>query len=426
MSTHTANLDRLAATGLPIHVTELDIDGPTDAVQLADYQRIFPVFWEHPAVRGITLWGYRPGHWRTAQGAYIVLENGAERPAMVWLQEYVAATDLAAWVRLGGLNQVYDGTPRAVTVTTIPEGLPVAVTYNGSTTPPTAPGSYAVVATVTGEDAFGSAEGTLVISASAVSRHAPRIAGTLAGSAQMLLPENVSLAGGVVVSGDLLVPGSPQVLLNGSPSYGGTVEGSGDPAPSGYAVTLSGAAALRHVVRATDPVEMPSVPTPTPPSGTRDVVLRSPGESPGAFSTLRDLSLRENVGQVVVPPGSYGTFSATSGSGFTLGSPAAGVPAVYNLQGLTLKEGSRLEIRGPVILNVGSGVTIQGEAGNSGKPEWLTLRISSGGITVDGVVLDAYVIAPGGIATVNTGGTVRGGVAADRIVIRSGGGLITP
>jgi endo-1,4-beta-xylanase len=89
MSTHLASLDSLAATGLPIYVTELDIDGPTDEVQLADYQRIFPVFWEHPAVKGITLWGFRPGHWRTAQGAYIVLDNGAERPAMKWLQAYV-------------------------------------------------------------------------------------------------------------------------------------------------------------------------------------------------------------------------------------------------------------------------------------------------------------------------------------------------
>jgi endo-1,4-beta-xylanase len=89
MSTHKENLDLLAATGLPIYVSELDIDGPTDEVQLADYQRIFPVFWEHPGVQGITLWGFRPGHWRTAQGAYIVLQNGAERPAMRWLQAYV-------------------------------------------------------------------------------------------------------------------------------------------------------------------------------------------------------------------------------------------------------------------------------------------------------------------------------------------------
>lgn len=85
-----ANLDYLAhQTWLPIYVTELDIDGNDDPVQLAGYQKIFPVFWEHPAVRGITLWGYRPGHWRTAQGAWLVYENGAERPAMQWLQRYV-------------------------------------------------------------------------------------------------------------------------------------------------------------------------------------------------------------------------------------------------------------------------------------------------------------------------------------------------
>lgn len=90
MPNFRANLDYLAnKTGLPIYVTELDIDGNDDPVQLAGYQKIFPVFWEHPAVRGITLWGYRPGHWRTAQGAWIVYENGAERPAMQWLQRYV-------------------------------------------------------------------------------------------------------------------------------------------------------------------------------------------------------------------------------------------------------------------------------------------------------------------------------------------------
>jgi endo-1,4-beta-xylanase len=89
MSVHIANLDLLASTGLPIYVTELDIDGPTDEIQLEDYKRIFPVFWEHSAVKGVTLWGFRPGHWRTAQGAYLVLDNGAERPAMKWLQAYV-------------------------------------------------------------------------------------------------------------------------------------------------------------------------------------------------------------------------------------------------------------------------------------------------------------------------------------------------
>jgi len=89
MAVHRANLDRLASTGLPIYVTELDLDGPTDDEQLKNYQRVFPVFWEHPAVRGITLWGFRPGLWRSKQGANLVRDDGRERPALQWLRKYV-------------------------------------------------------------------------------------------------------------------------------------------------------------------------------------------------------------------------------------------------------------------------------------------------------------------------------------------------
>lgn len=84
-----SSLNILAETGLPIMVTELDIDGPTDQTQLEEYQRIFPVFWNHPAVEGITLWGFRPGLWRDEQKAYIINANNEPRPAMTWLREYV-------------------------------------------------------------------------------------------------------------------------------------------------------------------------------------------------------------------------------------------------------------------------------------------------------------------------------------------------
>jgi endo-1,4-beta-xylanase len=96
METHRRNLDTLAATGLPIHVTEMDVDGPDDDIQLADYRRIFPVFWEHPAVRGVTMWGYLPGLWRSEERAFLVHGNGVERPAMVWLKEYVQDASLEA------------------------------------------------------------------------------------------------------------------------------------------------------------------------------------------------------------------------------------------------------------------------------------------------------------------------------------------
>ncbi len=55
------NLDLLAGTGIPIYLTEMDIDGLSDPVQLREYQRVFPLFWNHAAVKGITLWGFRTG-----------------------------------------------------------------------------------------------------------------------------------------------------------------------------------------------------------------------------------------------------------------------------------------------------------------------------------------------------------------------------
>ncbi len=96
MAVHKANLERLAATGVPIQVTELDLDGfavngvPGDEMQLAYYRRVVPTFWEHPGVDGITLWGWRqPNHWRNAQNAPIILSNGTLKPAAHWLFNYV-------------------------------------------------------------------------------------------------------------------------------------------------------------------------------------------------------------------------------------------------------------------------------------------------------------------------------------------------
>lgn len=89
-TTMTSVLNALAATGLPIQVTEMDIDGlagPT--AQKIEYERVFPVLWEHPGVHGITLWGWRPGMWRAPQEAMLVTSNGTEKSAMIWLRGYL-------------------------------------------------------------------------------------------------------------------------------------------------------------------------------------------------------------------------------------------------------------------------------------------------------------------------------------------------
>jgi hypothetical protein len=69
----------------------------------------------------------------------------------------------SATVSLSNLVGPYSGSPQAVTVTTNPANLSVSVTYNGSTSPPTAVGNYAVVATINQSPYQGSALGTLVI-----------------------------------------------------------------------------------------------------------------------------------------------------------------------------------------------------------------------------------------------------------------------
>ena len=69
----------------------------------------------------------------------------------------------AAVVTLSNLTQAYDGSPKSATVTTVPSGLAVTVTYDGSSTPPILTTSYAVVATVTSPGFTGTASGTLTI-----------------------------------------------------------------------------------------------------------------------------------------------------------------------------------------------------------------------------------------------------------------------
>ncbi|SEF77032.1 Ig-like domain (group 3) [Bryocella elongata] len=70
----------------------------------------------------------------------------------------------SAAISLGGLAQTYTGAPLTVTATTIPAGLPVSITYNGSSVVPTAAGSYAVVATISNPNYAGTTSATLVIS----------------------------------------------------------------------------------------------------------------------------------------------------------------------------------------------------------------------------------------------------------------------
>jgi endo-1,4-beta-xylanase len=440
-------LDLFAGLGLTQHVTEMDVSiysGSANApianydeipperflLQARHYRDFFRVFRAHrEQLTSVTLWGLADDiTWLTSSGRV----NG---PLLFddQLQHKLAYTGIVspqdlpktpATVTLSNLVQTYDGAPHAVSVTTEPAGLAVLVTYDGSADLPVGAGSYAVQATIDSEDYEGSASGTLVISTAAVVRHAPTLNGRVNGSLQMLRGESTVINGGAQVSGDLLVPGTPTVQINGLPAYGGTLDAGGDAAPSGYAVTLNGGATLRHVVRRTDPAAIPGVAAPPAPAGTRDVVLNVPGQDPGDFATIRNLTLNGGAGQVAVPPGTYGAFTANGSAGFVLGLAGATTPAAYDLQGLTLNGGATLQVAGPVILTLASGVTLNAAAGTSAHPEWLSLAIASGGLTLNGgAALSAFVTAPSGHVMLN--GTLSGRLACDRLTINGSGVLDT-
>ncbi len=71
----------------------------------------------------------------------------------------------AATITLMDLTQTFDGAPKSAEATTNPPGLAVAFTYEGSSTAPTDPNTYALAATIMDTNYQGSASGTFTINA---------------------------------------------------------------------------------------------------------------------------------------------------------------------------------------------------------------------------------------------------------------------
>ena len=257
----------------------------------------------------------------------------------------------------------------------------------------------------------------------ALVRHAPMLGGDLDGSLQLLNGESFTVDSGTTISGDLRVPGTPTVLVNGKSVVGGlVVDATGGVAPSNYTVAINKGAAVAHVVRRVDPWALSVVTVPALPSGKRSVTLTSASQSIGAAATLRNLTLSASAGSVAVPAGVYGNFAVNGSNTLVLGVAGANVPAVYELQSLTISHNASVKIVGPVSLKLASGVTIDGTLGSAQHPEWLDLQIASGGVTVNGsAAVNGVVTAPSG--SVSISGTIHGRVNADRLTINGSGVL---
>ena len=135
--TNVVALGAVASSGLPV---EYSVEGP--AVLEGSVLRFSGV-----GAVSVTASQAGDGNWEAAEAVSVSFE----------------VRKAVAGVVLEGLEQVYDGKTHRVGVGTVPEGLSVAVTYDGEESEPVGAGSYRVVATVVDEMWEGSAEGVLSI-----------------------------------------------------------------------------------------------------------------------------------------------------------------------------------------------------------------------------------------------------------------------
>lgn len=155
LSTIQTNLEMLAATGLDIYISEYEARGDDDT-QLALYEEQFTYLWEHPSVKGITLWGYLEGYmWR--ETAYLLEDDGTtERPALEWLREYFdyAPEDVqyqfnthvsgGGSITLDPAGGVYDSFTD-VTATAVPDSGYVFSSWSGDVSGSTNPTTLSVI-----------------------------------------------------------------------------------------------------------------------------------------------------------------------------------------------------------------------------------------------------------------------------------------
>ena len=251
--------------------------------------------------------------------------------------------------------------------------------------------------------------------------------GSIDGSIQILLPESFAINSHSFISGDLLLPGTPTVQLNGHPTLGGIIDSFGSATPTNYTVTLNSTAIVRYIVRHVDPLVMPVVAAPDTPLGLHGTIVNSPHMIISDFTALRNITLNGNVGLFAIPAGAYDSLTANGGSGFIFGTAGATEPSVYHLQHLTINGNATLQIVGPVIIRLANGINLNGNAGAAGNPDWLKFEIANGDLTLNGnVSLSGHVVAPNGTVTLNGNAVLLGTVTADHLTLNGNSLLDQP
>jgi len=88
-STTQMYIDKLtSSTGLPVVISEFDLNIADDTQQKNQMQSLFTMFWNDTNVKGVTYWGYYVGEtWETNSG--LMTTGGTLRPAMTWLMQFL-------------------------------------------------------------------------------------------------------------------------------------------------------------------------------------------------------------------------------------------------------------------------------------------------------------------------------------------------
>jgi hypothetical protein len=137
-------------------------------------------------------------------GTYAVTALLSYSDTIAFVTNVFYISQAPAAVALYNLAQTYDDTAKSVSITTVPPGLKLSITYNGSTNAPTNTGSYSVVGTVNDPNYQGSATNTLVIAPPA--------------------PAPITLGGSTI-----LANGTFQLSFTNTPGASFSVLGSADP-----------------------------------------------------------------------------------------------------------------------------------------------------------------------------------------------------
>ena len=421
-ATITNSLSVLASSGLPLYITELDIHGDgsanDDATQLAEYQRVFPLFWENSAIRGMSLFGYLPG---TDANSFLAYSNGAERPALTWLKGYVANATLPCNVsttaRLtnpttasatnGAINLMAQG------------GGTAAYTYSW-----TGPNGF----TATTEDLTGLTPGTYTVVVTAPNSNCST-------TSQIVLEAMPALTSFAPTSG----PVGTSVVLTGTNLTNTTAVAFNGTAASGFVVNSATQITVNVPVGTSSGLIMVTTPGGTVSSATAFTVTRplttwtgttssdwfaAANWTAGVPTDATDALI--NSGSVTYPAIASGTanaFTLTIASGATLGQSGG----TLSLAGNLVANGSFAPTGGTVAT---TGSSVQALGGSS--PLALqSLSVGAAGASLGTAAnWQGTLTLTGNLTTNNQPLTLRsslsGGVLNDALVVNSGGAVVGP